>query len=354
MYTRFFPQTVNQKRVVLDETISNITNGHIGGCYSPYNNKVYFAPYQTDYIIEFDFEMKISTKIYFDTNIVGSIAQTIIPQYCQGAVYAPNNKIYFVPYCATHLIIYDLISETFEYVPGFSGINEGKYNGGVIANDGFLYLIPYNSSSVCKIDLSDNSISFFGSTGLTHLGGCLAINNNIYQAPIAGVSFRRINLTTNTVGTFGNLGSGSFRWINGCNGLDGRIFFPPLLGNTILILDPSTETWQQISISGLSGSSYFGNLQLAPNGNLYGFSYSSTRFVEVIPSVNLARSFYVNGSNIYHGNVYCEKGIIGVPRQTNLIKRLENIGKHSSEMITFPLDVSTISTSIWNKFQQTL
>lgn len=350
MYNKFFSQTTNQKRVAIFEN-SYFVNAHVGGCYSPYNNKVYFAPYQADYVTQFDPVLKTYIQIPIDTEIVNCIS---IPQYSQGAIYAPNNKIYFSVFSSDHLIVYNLVTEEFEYIfnSGFGGIREGKYNGGVIGNDGFLYLIPYNSSSVCKINLSDNSISFFGSfTFQTHLGGCLAENNCIYQAPVSGNSFRRINLTTNIIGTFGNLGSGSFRWANGCNSLDGRIFFPPLVGTTVLILNPVNETFTQIPVTGGGG---YANLQLAPNGNLYGISNSASRFLEVIPSKNIARTFYLNGSNIYHGNVYTEKGIIGVPRQTNFIKILENIGFHQSEMVTFPSDVSTISTSLWNKFQQTL
>jgi hypothetical protein len=354
MYNKFFSETTNQKRV-REFPISYLLDGHVGGCYSPYNNKIYFAPYRATFVTEFDPVTKSTTRLFFDTNIVTHLGT--IPQYAQGAVYAPNNKIYFIPFSSTKLIVYNLITQSFEYISSsyLEIINESKFNGGIIANDGKLYLIPYSADRVGIVDISTDTISYFGNfASLTHLGGVYAENNKIFQAPISGVSFREIDLLTNTISTFGNLGTGSFRWLNGCNGLDGNLYFPPLLANTVLKLNPFTKTFSQISISGLSGSSYYGNLQLAPNGNLYGFSFDATRFLEVIPSKNLARSFYVNGSNRYHGNIYCEQGAVGVPRNTSLIKIIENIGIHNSQMITFPTDVSTISTSVWNKYQQTL
>jgi len=355
MYNNILGGSVNQKRI-LSFSQNQITSEFVGGAYCPTNGKTYFAPYQAaGYIGEYNPVTKAITDIPFNTTIVGFVPSSVTPQYCQGVVYAPNNKMYFIPFNATHIIVYDVVAQTFEYISGFSGGSEGKFNGGVIANDGFLYMIPWSSGFVTRVDIVANTTTMFGApSATTHLGGVLYSDNCIYQAPSSTNTFRKINLTTEVITTFGSLGFGALKWINGCNGLDGKIYYAPLLANTVLVLDPVAQTSIQLTISGLGGSAYFGNLQLAPNGNLYAFSYQATRFLEVIPSKGIARSFYLNGSNIYHGNTYTPQGILGVPRQATLIKLLTNIGLHNSDYTTFPVDVSTISTSSWNKFQQTL
>lgn len=352
MYNNIISGSTNQKKV-LEFSKTQVANEFVGGAYCPANGKTYFAPYQTSgYIGEYDPITNLVTNIPFNTTIVGSVSGSF---YCQSVVYAPNNKMYFIPWNATHIIVYDVVLGTFEYIAGFSQASEAKFNGAVIANDGFIYFIPFQANYVTRLDTTLNTITTFGTVvPQANLGGVLFSDNCIYQAPGNGSSFRRINLNTFQITTFGNLGVGTLKWLNGCNGLDGKIYYPPLFRNTVLVLDPLTQTTVQIPISGLGGSIFFANLQLAPNGNLYGFSYSASRFLEVIPTKSIARSFYLNGSNIYHGNIYSPQGILGVPRTASFIKLLTNIGLHKSEYTTFPNDVSTIASSSWNKFQQIL
>jgi len=354
MFNRGFPQTTNQKRVVEEIPVTLPTNSHVGGCYCPTNGKVYFAPYQSDFILEYDPVNKTSRNISLDTDIIGTVAGSG-SDYFQGAVYHPNGKIYFCTYSATHVAIYDVDTDSLSYVFITNFPTEGKWNGIVVANNGDIYLIPWQWPEVCKIDTTDDSISFFGA-GLNNrgLGGVLAENGKIYQPPSNSSSFTVIDPSNDTTSTFGNLGAGGVRWINGCNDLDGNIWFAPLLDNRLLKLDPINETSELINITGLSGSVYYANLQLAPNGRLYGFPYLADRIVEIIPERNEARTFYLNGSNTYHGNTYCEQGIIPVNRVSDIIKRLENIGIHKQEMITIPANVADMSTSLWNKFHQTL
>jgi hypothetical protein len=355
MYNNILGGSANQKRI-LSFSQTQVANEFVGGAYCPQNGKTYFAPYQAaGYIGEYDPSTKLITDIPFDTAVVGSITGAGNRQYCQGVVYAPNNKMYFIPYNASHIIVYDVINFTFQYIAGFSGGSEGKFNGGVIASDGFLYMIPWQATNITRIDTALNTITTFGEiVANRNLGGVLFSDNCIYQPPTAHFAFRKIDLTTEAITTFGNFGNSSVRWINGCNGLDNKIYYAPLIANTVLILDPVNQTSVQLNISGLGGSAFYGNLQLAPNGNLYALSFSANRFLEVIPGRGIARSFYLNGNNIYHGNSYSPQGILGVPRTASRIKLITNIGLHKSEYTTFPSDLSTIAASDWNKFQQTL
>jgi maltose-binding protein MalE len=70
-----------------------------------------------------------------------------------GGVLAPNGKIYGMPFDSSSVLIID--PETDEAnITDISGLTTdmGKWSGGVLAPNGKIYGIPFNSDSVLKIN----------------------------------------------------------------------------------------------------------------------------------------------------------------------------------------------------------
>ena len=89
-------------------------------------------------------------------------------------------------------------SETTNVFGSFSEAN--KWIGGVLAPNGKIYCVPFNSTQVLCIDTTDNSTTLFGSfTGTSKWGGgVLAPNGKIYCVPRTSAQVLTIG-TTQTI-----------------------------------------------------------------------------------------------------------------------------------------------------------
>ena len=119
-----------------------------------------------------------------------------------GGVLAPNGKIYCIPYDSTVVAIIDPISNTVDTttITGLTGT--GKWSGGVLASNDKIYCIPYNSTVVGIINTITNTIDTTTITGLDGTGkwsgGVLAPNRNIYCIRFNSIYSLYINPITNT------------------------------------------------------------------------------------------------------------------------------------------------------------
>ena len=90
-------------------------------------------------------------------------------------------KLFHQP--VTNAIVQSGGSETIGTFGSLTGT--AKWFGGVLAPNGFIYGIPYNSTTVLKIDPSTDTATTFGSLTGTNkwFGGVLAPNGFIYVIP---------------------------------------------------------------------------------------------------------------------------------------------------------------------------
>ena len=156
-----------------------------------------------------------------------------------------------------------------------------KWVGGVLAPNGKIYGIPYNSTSVLVIDPATNTTSTFGSLGsgiFKWFGGVLAPNGKIYGIPYRSTSVLVIDPATNTTSTFGSL-SGNDKWGGGVLAPNGKIYGIPVNSTSVLVIDPAANTTSTFgSLSGIS--KWFGGV-LAPNGKIYGIPLGSTSVLSI-------------------------------------------------------------------------
>jgi hypothetical protein len=197
-----------------------------------------------------------------------------------GGVLATNGKIYGIPYSDSKILIINPLNNDISFLE--TGQNSTfKWGSGVLASNGKIYCMPHNFTTVAIIDTSNNTIdtSTFPSlsgSGL-YFGGVLAPNGRIYCIPRNASNVGIIDTSNNTI----DVSSISFttypflantdKYMGGVLGMDGLIYCIPW-GNTttnVGIIDPSTNTFNNISISAPAGANKYTGGILGPNGKIY-------------------------------------------------------------------------------------
>ena len=133
----------------------------------------------------------------------GDLSNIPLPRYF-GGVLAPNGKIYMVPYQSPNCLILDPLTNSID-ITSITNLGTGtnKWQGGCVAPNGKIYCIPRDSTSVLIIDPNNNTadtttISDLSSQTNKWCGGVLAPNGKIYCIPRNANSVLVINPTTNT------------------------------------------------------------------------------------------------------------------------------------------------------------
>jgi hypothetical protein len=262
-------------------------------------------------------------KSFLTFTQLGSVAGTL---KWYGGVLAPNGCIYGVPRDSTTILKIDTSDDSVSTFGSLSGT--AKWFGGVLAHNGIIYCIPHTSTEILKIDPSTDTTSTIGSlSGATKwVGGVLAPNGCIYGVPYSSTSVLKIDPSTDTITTFGSL-AGSNKWCGGVLAPDGKIYCCPFDSNQILVIDPDTDTTSTFS-SPQSGSLKWNGLAIAPSGKIVGVPISNRPFL-IINYKN--ESAYIStpgvgADNLMESAVMSFDGnIIGIPRSTGFVRIFDPI-----------------------------
>lgn len=183
----------------------------------------------------------------------------------------------------------------------------GKWIGGVLATNNCIYGIPYNATSVLKIDTSDDTVSTFGSvSGVTkYWGGVLAPNGNIYCIPLDATNVLKIDTVNDTVSTIGSL-SGSGKWCGGVLGTNNCVYGIPYGSTSVLRIDTSNDAIT--TFGSLSGATKWIGGVLTPSGNICGVPFSSAFALDIDTANDAAATFgpSISGVTKWRG------GVIGI------------------------------------------
>ena len=138
---------------------------------------------------------------------------------------------------------------------------------------------PLKAAGVTDVSFAPQ-VSTFGSLSGTAKwrGGVLAPNGKIYGIPYDSTTVLEIDPITKTTTTFGSL-AGDFKWAGGVLAPNGKIYGIPHGSTTVLEIDPVTKTTSTFGSLATNGK-WFGGV-LAPNGKIYGIPYSATTVLEI-------------------------------------------------------------------------
>ena len=163
-----------------------------------------------------------------------------------------------------------------------------------------------------KNNLDTTSIAGLTTDSNKWYGGVLADNGKIYGIPLNSESVLIIDPETNTADNTTITGlSGFGKWVGGVLAPNGKIYCIPYFATNVLIIDPETNTVDTTTISGLSGGWYGGVLH--PNGKIYGIPNNSGVNILIIdPETNTADTTSITGSSdsSWRGGVLAPNGLI--------------------------------------------
>jgi len=145
-----------------------------------------------------------------------------------GGVLAPNGKIYGIPFNSTYVPIIDPINNTVDTttITGLTGTQ--KWEGGVCHPNGNIYCIPYDSQNVLIINTFTNTVNittFSGFTGSAKWsGGVLAPNGDIHFIPHGADRGQKIS-AAGVVSTYSLVNTVSSAYAGGVLSPQGEIYF---------------------------------------------------------------------------------------------------------------------------------
>lgn len=219
----------------------------------------------------------------------------------QGAVLAPNGRIYGIPRSLPHVAELQAGGGTAVLGPDLSLLPRvDKWYGAVLAFDGLIYAVPSDESQALRFDPdnADNAGPFgqaFSSAddpdpGSNKWKGTTMVpNGRIIACPRNGNHVLEIDLDTapdplvREVGP--DLGSDPGKYSGAVLGPNGRVYCIPHNAWQILEIDPDDLSDQGTRPVGpvFSDETKWAGGALAPNGKIYAFPYDASHVLEIEP-----------------------------------------------------------------------
>lgn len=286
--------------VTWNTSLSGI-NKWCGGILAP-NGKIYAIPYNaTDFlIIDPANNTATRSKLGMDSNITSSLTLSGAAKWA-GGVLAPDGKIYGIPFDSPDILIIDPLNNTATRTNMTATLTDaGKWVGGALSQNGRIYAIPWNSTDVLIIDYANLSATrnTMGAvfTGLTKwAGGISHPNGFIYGMPFGAQGTLSINPYTNTavISAIGSAKVDLNKYFGGTLAFNGNIYSLPHLAPTVLNVAPTINTEVRSAMGATidnSVSKYIGSV-LAPNGKIYGIPHDAADVLVVDPELIPTRSY---------------------------------------------------------------
>jgi hypothetical protein len=344
-------------------TLSGTVTPYLASCYCPISQKVYFSPFYKNAFLEYDPVTGEQNEYFFDSSIAYPGANPASAQYSYSIMATPEGKVIAIPYFSPSLILLDTTTKEITIMTGFGvtgGI--GKFYGGSVANDGFVYIHPYASTQFIKINVAQKSAVTFGeSTSFeSHLIGILGEDNCIYQVPYPYVStnIRKMDLSTGLVTYLSVLPAAIYLGMT--HTLDGRFCCIPYnTDSPVVIFNPVDQSIETIPFNSPTSVGTGIGFKPGANGNIYGFA--GGRLFEIVISTKIIN--ILNTERWEPGNVATQgcattpQGIVYLSWNStynNKIVTIANTGLTYPEMFQFPTNIADIGSSPWNKFHQVL
>lgn len=239
-----------------------------------------------------------------------------------GAVVAPNRKIYFIPFNAATVLVYDTDNGTTESISLPNGQVTEKYLGGVLGANGCIYCTPFHhAAETAVIDTKTHAVKmvFARSGGWKWRGGVVAAGGKIYCPPDqVGVVFTVDTAHGDVTGEFANNPPFPGSGFSGATiGGDGRIYFAPFDSRTCFRIDPWRQDKVEIFGNAPGGFAYHSAVT-GPDGRVYCVPANADHVLVIDPArpsavpLQLPGNQPVGGGHAFiggvlgpDGNIYC-------------------------------------------------
>ena len=188
----------------------------------------------------------------------------------QGGVLAPNGKIYLIPSFSTVLYLIDPSNNTVTAYQTIVSTGSQQHTNGVLGPNGKIYCNPNGTSLLSIIDPDTNTYSKIVNTALVGLGVAganVAPNGKIYFTPTNSIGFFLDPFNNNTIGTYScaPVITGPINSFGGKLAPNGKIYFSSWTGTFFGVLDPETNTVTRLGT--VTNGAYL-DLVVTQNGKL--------------------------------------------------------------------------------------
>lgn len=219
----------------------------------------------------------------------------------KGAACGPDGRIYFAPYDAISVLVFDPITSEMEHLDEglileaeSSSVSGCRWSGIALGPDDRLYCAPCHATSVLVIDPATGKLSHIvgaGSKPYKWTGIALGSDGRLYCAPSQASEVLIIDARAGTLARIGGGGEGGGKWAGIAAGPDGCLYCAPHCATSVLVVDPHAMALRFLQVAGAGACSRYrwAGLALGRDGRLYCAPYNASGVLAIDALAGWAR-----------------------------------------------------------------
>lgn len=193
------------------------------------------------------------------------------------------------------------------------------------------------ASDVLGFNKGQQIINDVGSLTYMEYSGAVYANEKLYFIPNNSKTLPIMDVNTREIVNMESFNdeSSSSKWYGGVRALNGKIYCAPLTHKSILVIDPSNDTYELVG--SFEGSAKWCSGVLGSNGKVYFIPFDSMQILEINPDTHETKLFgSLPGSRKWNGGVAFENKIYFIPHLSTQLMELNVDTQQTTNRITVP------------------